>query len=93
MTSDPIARLTDFLDRLDEAGCEKVVVRWVDETRPVEHDESGYTVRRVARATLTAAIDEEVERETFEEIAYEELRELLARYPFETMFRSDNVTR
>lgn len=93
MSDESIERLEAFLEELDEALVDRVVVRWIDETRPVEEGESGYTVRPVSRATLTARVDDEVVRRTFDEIGYDDLRRLVDRYPFETLYRSDNVTR
>ncbi len=91
--SEEIDKLESFLDELDAAGVERLVVRWIDETRPVPENESGYTVGRVTRVTFTAQRDGEVVRQTFEGVGYDELRQMVARYPFETLYRSDNVTR
>jgi hypothetical protein len=101
--SDDLDQVKTFLDKLDEAhrdqanrdqiGAARLIVRWTDETRAVPEDESGYTVKRVARATLTARLGGEVVQETFQDVGYEELRDVVAMYPFETLYRSDNVTR
>ena len=91
--TDAVDELRDYLDRLREHGVERLVVRWIDETRPVEEGESGYTVRPVRRAVLTAKIDGEAEQRQFEGIEYEELRTTIDPYPFETLYRTDNVTR
>ena len=91
--SDELERLKDFLDELDELGTDRLVVRWTDETRPVAEEDSGYTVGRVARATLTARRGDEVVQESFEEVGYDELRKMVDLYPFQTLYRSDNVTR
>lgn len=91
--SEALDKLEALLDELDQAGVERLVVRWIDETRPIPEDESGYTVGRVTRATLTARKDDGVVQKTVEGIGYEELRQTVARYPFETLFRSDNLTR
>lgn len=91
--STPTEELTDFLDELDAHGVERVIVRWTDETRPVPHEESGFTVRRVTRATLTAVKEGEPVQQSFEGIGHDELRDVVDQYPFETFYRSDNLTR
>jgi hypothetical protein len=91
--SEPIDDVKELLDRLDAAGAKRLIVRWTDETRAVPEHESGYTVKRVAEATLTAKLGEDVVQETFEDVGYDELRDVVAMYPFETLYRSDNVTR
>jgi hypothetical protein len=91
--SEALERLEDFLEELLDEGAERLVVRWVDETRPVPEDESGFTVKRVIRATLTARMGDEVVQRDFDDIAYKELRQTVAMYPFQTLYRSDNLTR
>ena len=91
--SDAVDDLRAYLDRLHDHGVERLVVRWIDETRPVEQGESGYTVEPVRRAVLTAQVEGEAEQRTFEGIEYEELRTIVDPYPFETLYRTDNVTR
>lgn len=84
--------LEAFCADLESKGVERVVVRWIDERRPV-HDEGGVTVEKVTEATLKTAVDGEVVTETFEEIPYEQLRAALAPFEFEVLYRSDNLTR
>jgi len=84
--------LESFCDDLREAGVERVVVRWIDENRPV-HEEEGVTIRSVTEATLKAAVDGEIVSRTFEEIPYQQLRSALTPYEFEVLYRSDNLTR
>lgn len=91
--SESLERVRTLLDKLEETGAERLIVRWTDETRAVPEDESGYTVKRVAEATLTAKLGDEVVQETFEDVGYDELRDMVAMYPFQTLYRSDNVTR
>lgn len=98
-TSEQLEKVRIFLDELDAHETEQLVVRWVDETRPMaasdggRDEQSGYTVGRVARVTFTAKRGDEVVQETFEDVGYDELKKLVAQYPFETLYRSDNVTR
>lgn len=98
-TSEQLEKVRAFLDELDAHETEQIVVRWVDETRPFaapeegRDDQSGYTVGRVARATFTAKRGDELVQQTFEDVGYDELKKLVAQYPFETLYRSDNVTR
>lgn len=91
--SEPLEELEVFLDELDAARVERVVVRWVDETRPIAEGDSGVTVGRVTSVTVTAAVDGEVARRSFEGIGHDELRRLVDSYPFEVLYRSDNLTR
>jgi hypothetical protein len=91
--TEPLDRVKKLLDQLDDAGAERLIVRWIDETRAVPEHDSGYTVKRVAEVTLTAKLGDEVIQETFEDVGYDELRDVVAMYPFQTLYRSDNVTR
>lgn len=83
--------LKSFCTELEESGVERVVVRWIDENRPV-HDGDEVAIRSVTEATLKAGIDGEIVRRTFEEIPYEKLRSILSPYDFEILYRSDNLT-
>ena len=85
--------LKDYLDRLEDAGVDRLVVRWVDESRPVMRGESGVEVTHVKRATFTAKVDGEAEQTAFEGIAFDELKLLVDTYPFEVLYRSDNVAK
>ena len=91
--SDPVDELRAYLDQLQESGADKLVVRWIDETRPVQDGDTGYTVEPVRRAVLTTSIDGEALRQTVEGIGYQKLRATIDPFPFETLYRSDNVTR
>jgi len=84
--------LQKFCDRLEEACDGRVVVRWIDEQRPV-HEDDEVAIREVTEATLKTAIDGEIVTRTFEHIPYAELKSTLAPYDFEVLYRSDNLTR
>jgi hypothetical protein len=85
--------LTAYLDRLEDAGVERLVVRWIDESRPILHGESGVEVAHVKRATFTAKVDGEAEQTEIEGVPYDELKRVVDTYPFEVLYRSDNVAR
>ncbi len=84
--------LESFCDQLEASGAERVVVRWIDEKRPVDDDDEGVTVRQVTEATLRSAIDGELVEATFEDIPHRELRQRLEPYDFDVLYRTDNVT-
>lgn len=85
-------QLETFCKDIERRGAERVVVRWIDETRPVDEDE-GVTVKSVQRATLKTAIDGEMLEETFDGLDYRTLKRIVEGYEFDTLFRSDNLTR
>lgn len=84
--------LREFCRTVEEEGEGRVVVRWIDEKRPV-HDDRGVAVETVTEATVKAALDGEVVSRTFEGISHRRLREEIEQFDFETLFRSDNLTR
>jgi hypothetical protein len=83
--------LEQFCQRLESEGADRVVVRWIDETRPVE-DDDGITVRQVTEATVKSAIDGELVEATFQGIPHRELRRHLEPYDFDVLYRTDNLT-
>jgi len=85
-------QLEAFCKDIERQGAERVVVRWIDETRPVDEDQ-GVTVTSVQRATLKTAIDGEMLEETFEGLDYRSLKQIIEGYDFAALFRSDNLTR
>jgi hypothetical protein len=91
--SDPEEALRTYCEDIEDQGAERVVARWIDETRPVEDDADGVTVAPVQRVTVKTAIDDEMVEETFEDVDYQTMREILESHDFETLFRSDNLTR
>lgn len=84
--------LREFCRTVEREGEGRVVVRWIDEKRPV-HDDRGVAVEQVTEATVKAAVDGEVVTRTFEGVPYRRLREEIDSFGFETLFRSDNLTR
>lgn len=93
MTS-PAELVTDFLDRVDPDR-PRVVVRWVDETRigPTAGEGSGYTIAPTAHVVLTASVDGAPAQKRVEGITLAEVKRLMREYPFEVLYRSDNITR
>ena len=85
--------LKTHLDRLEDHGVERLVVRWIDESRPIMRGESGVEVAHVQRAILTARVDGEADRTEFEGIPYDDLKLTIDTYPFDVLYRSDNVGR
>lgn len=88
--------LRDYAAHLESKDVDRVVIRWIDEVRPVEATEEeggeGFTVKEVVRVTLKAGIDGEMVEKTFEGLKYRQARSILAEYDFETLYRTDNVT-
>lgn len=85
--------LKTYLDRLEDEGVDRLVVRWIDESRPIMKGESGVEVAHVKRAIFTAKVGGEAEQTELEGLAYDELKRIVDTYPFQTLYRSDNVAR
>ena len=89
-----IDEVRDFCDELERRGAERVVLRWIDEKRPVHHDDDeGMTIRKVTRTTVKTVIDGAVVEQTFEDLPYNQVRIICAGYDFETIERNKNLTR
>lgn len=87
-----LASLRALLDTLDPAR-PRVVVRYIDETRITSEGESGYTVQPVARVIVTSFHDGSPRQTTFDGLTIHEARRVLAQYPLDVLYRSDNITR
>lgn len=85
--------LKAYLDRLEDEGVDRLVVRWIDESRPIVHGESGVEVAHVMRATFTAKVGGDAEQTEIDGVPFDELKRIVDTYPFETLYRSDNVAR
>lgn len=86
-------RLCAYLDRLVELGVTRLVVRWIDESRPIMRGESGVEVAHVKRSVLTAGVGGTAEQTIFEGLSFDEIRRVVDSYPFQVLYRSDNVAR
>lgn len=86
------AALRALLDSIDPAR-PRVVVRFIDETRITSEGESGFTVQPVERVTITSFHDGAPRQTTFEGFPIREARRVLAQYPIDVLYRSDNITR
>ena len=89
----PIDTIEAFLNEVEKEFGARLVVRWIDEVRPVENSTGGYTVTNVQRLTLTGRINGEVRRQTFEDCGREEFSQLARGRNIELIMRSDNVGR
>jgi hypothetical protein len=93
VTDESIEDVRAYCDELQQKGVERVVVRWIDEKRPVHHDEDdGMTIEKVTELTLKSAHDGEVVERTFEGVAYQEVKPMLMACDFEVIERTDNLT-
>ena len=91
---DALAALEAFLDRVEASGSERMIVRWVDESRPVPAEEgSGFAVRRVTRVTITAKLDGEAVQETFEGVTRPQVAVAVGTRPLDVHYISDNLNR
>jgi hypothetical protein len=70
----------------------RVVVRFIDETRIVSEGESGYTVGPVSSVMITSFHDGAPRQTTFEGFAIRRARQILATFPLDVLYRSDNIT-
>ena len=84
--------LRRLLDTIDPSR-PRVVVRFVDETRITSEGESGYTVQPVSRVTITSFHDGAPRQTTFDGLPIHNARRVLAQYPLDVLYRSDNITR
>lgn len=93
--AESVERLQAWCRDVSERGADRVVVRWIDEVRPVADEEGeGVTVREVSRATLKAAPDgDDIVTETFEGIPHLRLRSVVDDFEFDVFYRNDNYTR
>ena len=82
-----------FCDQLEQKGAERVVIRWIDEKRPIQQEGEGVTVGQVTRVTLKTAVDGEMVERSFEGLDYHQARGILSDYPFTVLDRNDNLTR
>jgi hypothetical protein len=86
------SELADLLDRVAASDRPRVVVRWIDEQRPLPEEEGGFTITRVTQITVTTSIDGEAIRETFEVDRETAAAEIAAR-GIEVLWRNDNFGR
>lgn len=70
----------------------RIVVRFIDETRIVSEGESGYTVGPVSSVTLTSFQDGGAQQTTFEGLDIARARQIIASFPLDVLYRSDNIT-
>jgi hypothetical protein len=84
--------LAELLDRVAESERPRVVVRWVDEQRPLPEDGGGITIRRVTEIIVTTSIDGDAIRESFEVDRETAAAEIAAR-GIEVLWRNDNFGR
>lgn len=88
---DPIAQLEALLDRLDPDS-QRVVVRWVDETRIRDEGDCGYTVAPTTFATFTLRTHEGVVQQRIDGISLKQIKAVLGMRPIHTLYRCDNIT-
>ena len=91
MSDEPTEQLRDHCADLQQRGAQRVVVRWIDEKRPVHHGD-GMTVRQVTELTVKAVLDDELVEKTFDGISYRQVLPMLKSFDFELIDRSDNLT-
>ena len=93
MTGTKTEDVRDYCQQLQQKGAERVVVRWIDEKRPIHHDnDGGMTIDQVTELTLKTAIAGEIVERTFEGVPYREAKPILMACDFEVIDRTDNVT-
>ena len=85
------AELRALLEAIDRER-PRVVVRFIDETRIVPQGESGYTVGPVTSITLTASHRGEASQTTIQGLSLQRAKRIIAEYPVEALYRSDNIT-
>ena len=83
------ALLTEFES---EPGA-RVVLRWIDECRPVPNETGGYTVANVQSVTLTGMVAGSMRRETFDGLGRAELRQFARGRRIQFIERADNIVR
>ncbi len=85
-------QLRAFCEELDANGADRVVVRWIDEQRPVQTDEGATKIESVQQLTLKGAVDGEVDACTVEHLPVQVAKGLLKSFDFEVIERNDNLT-
>lgn len=84
--------LNELLDQVAKSERPRVVVRWVDEQRPIPEQEAGITIKRVTNVTVTTSIDGEAVRREFDVDRETAAAEIAAR-GIEVLWRNDNFGR
>ena len=88
--NDAIAKiLTEFESEPDA----RVVLRWIDECRPVPNETGGYTVANVKSITLTGMVAGSLRREIFVGLGRAEFRQFAAGRKIQFIERDDNIVR
>jgi hypothetical protein len=82
-----------LLSQLAQQDDNRLVVRWTDEQRIQPNAQGGFTIGRVARATLTARVADKLTQLTVEGMSLAELQQILRGYDVDPLFRADNITR
>ena len=83
----------EYCEKLQQKDVDRVVVRWIDEKRPVHHqNDDGMTIRQVTELTLKTAVDGELVEQTFEGVSYRQAKPFLMACDFEVIDRTDNLT-
>ena len=84
--------LRDFLQRVDSER-PKIVVRWADEQRILPAEADGFTVKRLVYATITALAEGEPMHHRIEGLTLQSIQAVVAEFPLDALYRSDNITR
>lgn len=88
----PLEEFQAFLETVDPADG-RLIVRWVDEMRPVPEAAGGFTVKQVVQLTVTARVDGGPAQKTFEGLRKEDISPVLAGQRFKLTLRSGNTNR
>jgi len=87
-----IEEFKTFLAAVDPAD-PRLIIRWVDEMRPIPELPSGYTVKQVVMLTVTARVDGAAVQKTFVGLKRTDVNPVLAGRPFIVTLLSGNKHR
>lgn len=84
--------LKQLLDEVEASDRPRVVVRWIDEQRPIPEEEGGITIKRITKIIVTTSIAGSAVRREFEVDRETAAAEIAAR-GIEVLWRNENFGR
>lgn len=90
--NDKLNLFQEFLAEID-ANDPRLIVRWVDEMRPVPEAAGGYTVKQVVSLTVTARVEGGHVQREFPDLKKEDIQPLLVGQRYVVTFLSGNKNR
>lgn len=90
--NDKLNLFQEFLTTIDPND-PRLIIRWVDEMRPVPEAAGGYTVKQVVSLTVTARVTGGHVQREFEDLKKEDIQPLFVGQPYVVTFMPGNKNR